>query len=102
MIVAAYFLLIRPQQQRQKRQAEMLSQLQPGAEILTVGGIFATVVEIGEDRVRVAVADGAELEIVRGSIQAIVAPADETSELDDGDDADESEPPIADEDESEA
>ena len=52
MIVAAWFLLIRPQQQRQKKQAEMLSRLEPGAEIITIGGIFGTIVELGEERVR--------------------------------------------------
>jgi len=104
MIVAAWFLLIRPQQQRQKKQALMISQLAPGAEILTIGGIFGTVVELGEDRVRIAVADGSELEIIRGSIQTIVTRAeelepDEADEVDvvevetNGTDA--SEPPIA-------
>jgi preprotein translocase subunit YajC len=87
MIVAAWFLLIRPQQQRQKKQALMISQLTPGAEILTIGGIFGTVVELGEDRVRIAVADGSELEIVRGSIQSIVTPVEEP-ELDEEDETD--------------
>ena len=70
-----------------------------------IGGIFGTIVELGEDRVRIAVADGSELEIVRGSIQTIVTPAAD-AELDDADrrdeDADESEPPVADEDEGDA
>jgi len=102
MIVAAWFLLIRPQQQRQKKQAEMLSRLTPGTEVLTVGGIFGTIIEIGEDRVRLAMADGSELEVVRGAVQTIVTPAEETPQLDEGDGSDESEPPVADEDEGEA
>jgi preprotein translocase subunit YajC len=105
MIVAAWFLLIRPQQQRQKKQAEMLSRLAPGAEVLTVGGIFGTIVEMGDDRLRIAVADGSELEIVRGSVQTIVTPADVAPELEEADadedadqDADEAaETPVADE-----
>jgi len=101
MIGAAWFLLIRPQQQRQKKQAEMLSRLTPGTEVLTVGGIFGTIVEIGEDRVRLAVADGSELEMVRGSIQTIVTAA-EPPALDEGDGSDEAESPVADEDEGEA
>jgi preprotein translocase subunit YajC len=102
MIVAAWFLLIRPQQQRQKKQAEMLSRLTPGTEVLTIGGIFGTIVEIGEDRVRLAVADGSELEMVRGSIQTIVPPKDDLPELDEADGSDDSEPPVTDEDEGEA
>jgi len=99
MIVAAWFLLVRPQQQRAKQQAEMLSQLQPGSEIVTIGGIFGTVVEVGDERVRIAVVDGSELEIARQAVRTVTAPADETPELDEVDGSRDSDPPIADEDE---
>lgn len=102
LIAAFWFLIIRPQQQRQKRQAEMLSRLETGAEIVTIGGIFGTIVELGEERIRIAVADGSELEIARQSVRTVVAPADETPELDAGGASDDSEPPIADEDEGDA
>ena len=53
MMAAFWFLLIRPQQQRQKKQAAMLAGLKPGSEIVTIGGIYGTIVEVG-DRVRLS------------------------------------------------
>lgn len=67
-----YFLVIRPQQKRAKQQAAMLSAIEPGVEIVTIGGIFGTVVEVGEERLRIRVADGAELEIARRAVGSIV------------------------------
>ena len=38
-----YFLLIRPQQAQQKRRKEMLSKLQKGDRVVTIGGIFGMI-----------------------------------------------------------
>ncbi len=46
MIVGFYFLLIRPQRNRQKAQQALLSTLEVGDEVMTTGGIFGTIVEI--------------------------------------------------------
>jgi preprotein translocase subunit YajC len=85
VIVAFYFLLIRPQQQQAKKQAEMLDTLRPGVEIMTVGGIFATVVSVADDRVRVAVADGSEFEIAKRGINAVVESDDDYETDEDAD-----------------
>jgi preprotein translocase subunit YajC len=98
MGAAFYFLLIRPQQQQAKRQAETIASLTPGAHILTIGGIYATVVSVGEDRVRIAVADGSELEIIKRAVGSVLPEDDEDSEADL--DVDEDEPPMAELDES--
>jgi len=102
LLAAFWFLIIRPQQQRTKAAAEMLSHLEVGAEILTIGGIYGTIVEMGEDRLRIAVADGSELEIVRRAIQSVVTPAEPTPELEEESDSDESDPPVASETEGDA
>ena len=73
---AMWFLLIRPQQQRAKAQAEMITKLEPGTEIVTIGGIYGTIVEMGDERVRIRVADGAELEIARRAVSSIVPPSE--------------------------
>lgn len=78
---AFWFLVIRPQQARRKEQAAMIASMAPGMQILTVGGIFATVVSIAEDRLRVRVADGSELEIAKRAISQVVSPADESTDL---------------------
>jgi len=83
IVGAFYFLLIRPQQQQQKKQAAMVASLEAGAEIMTVGGIYALIVEVKPDRLRVRVADGSEFEIAKRAVASIVEPA---SDDDDGDD----------------
>lgn len=53
-----YFMLIRPQNKKDKQDKEMRSNLQVGDEIMTVGGIYGKVVRIREDRITIA--SGAE------------------------------------------
>ena len=89
LIVAFYFLLIRPQQQQRKAQAQMVASLTEGARILTVGGIYATIVEVEEDRLLVEVADGSQMEIAKRAVGSVL-PA-EPEEIDD-----DSEPEMAD------
>jgi len=81
LIVAFYFLLIRPQQQQRKAQAQMVASLNEGTRILTVGGIYATIVEVEEDRLLVEVADGSQMEIAKRAVGTVL-PA-ESAELDD-------------------
>ena len=76
VFAAMYFLLIRPQQQRAKAQAEMISKLEPGTEIVTIGGIYGTLVAVGEDRLRLRVADGSEIEIARRAVGSVVPPTE--------------------------
>lgn len=75
LIAMLYFLLIRPQQQRAKQQQSMIGSMKAGDEIVTIGGIYATVVSVG-DRIRVAVADGSELELAKMAIGRVI-PAEE-------------------------
>lgn len=72
MVAVFWFLMIRPQQQRAKTQRLMLDALKPGDAIITVGGMHGTVVDVGE-RVRIAVADGSELEVARFAIAQVVS-----------------------------
>jgi preprotein translocase subunit YajC len=85
LIAAFYFLLIRPQQQQTKRQREMVESLRPGTRIVTVGGIFATVVDVEDDRLRVAVADGSELEIAKRAVGSVLPGEDEGEDAGEGD-----------------
>lgn len=83
MVAIFYFLLIRPQQKRAKEQRDLLSTLVPGLQIITIGGIFGTIVEVG-DRVRIRVADGSELEISKVAVSRVLEP--NAAEVDNSDD----------------
>lgn len=83
-----YVLIIRPQQKRAKQQASMLNALEPGVEIVTIGGIYGTIVEAGEERLRIRVADGSEFEIARRAVGNIVPGAEDDAEDEETVDAD--------------
>jgi len=89
IVGAFYLLLIRPQQQQAKKQAEMVSKLTPDTEIMTVGGMYATIVEVEDDRVRVRVADGTELEFAKRAVSTIVKPRIEAATEDEEADSEE-------------
>lgn len=95
IVVAFYLLLIRPQQQQAKRQKDMVEALAPGTHILTIGGIYAVVVSVADDRIRVAVADGTELEIAKRAVASILTAEDAESEDSDEPDDDSDGPPLA-------
>src|SRR5258708_32218505 len=67
-----YFLLIMPQQRRQKKWQQMLSELKTGDKVVTSGGLRGTIVSIKEDAVQLRVPpDNLRLEITRGSIVSV-------------------------------
>lgn len=66
-----YFLIIRPQQQKQKDHANMISKLEKNDEVITVGGVHATVVAVGEKTATLRIADNVKIEIEKSSISQV-------------------------------
>jgi preprotein translocase subunit YajC len=72
MFVAMYFLLIAPNQRKQKQWQQMLSQLKPGDKVTTNGGIRGTIVSVKDDSLIVKCApDNVKLEMVKSAIAAV-------------------------------
>ncbi len=95
MFVLLWALLIRPQRQRQQKQQQLLSSVEPGDEILTVGGLYGIVQEIDdEDDLIVEIADGIHVRIARRAIGGVVKPEDESEELDEDEDEADGEEPV--------
>ena len=67
-----WLLLIRPQQRRQKELARMQASLKVGDEVMLTSGIFGTLLETGDDHVRVEIADGVTVKVVRGAVGQVV------------------------------
>ncbi len=67
-----YFLLIRPQNKRQKEHKEMVANVGVGDEVVTAGGVLGKITDIKEQLVRVQVADGIELKVQRHTISAVM------------------------------
>ena len=74
-----YFLLIRPQQTRQKKWQTMLSSLKAGDRITTTGGIRGTILSIKDDVIQIRVApDNVRLEVAKGAIASVSTPDEGT------------------------
>ncbi len=67
-----YFLLIRPQNKRQKEQKEMVANLSVGDEVVTGGGVLGKITEIKDQFAQVQIADGVEIKIQRHTISAVM------------------------------
>ena len=91
MFVVFYFLLIRPQQRRARAQKELMSGLDVGDEVVTIGGMFGTITDLDETSATVEVADGVEIRMLRSAIaRKVTEPAvDNTFDDEDGEDDDE-------------
>nr|WP_244562797.1 preprotein translocase subunit YajC [Paenibacillus uliginis] len=68
MFVIFYFLLIRPQQKKQKTRNAMLGALKKGDKVVTIGGLHGTIMEITDDVVVLKVNDVTKLTFDRSSI----------------------------------
>lgn len=69
---AFYFLLIRPQQKRQKAHTALVGALATGDEVLTSGGILGKVTAVSEHYATVKIADGVEIKIQKATVSQVV------------------------------
>ena len=73
--VLLYFVMIAPQQRKQKKWQQMLSQLKSGDRVTTNGGIRGVIVSVKDDAVLLRVApDNIKLEFVKSAIAAVTTP----------------------------
>lgn len=72
IIVVFYFLLIRPQQNRQKKWQDMLGSLKPGDRVTTTGGIRGVILAIKDDAIQLRVApDNLRIEVAKSAIASV-------------------------------
>jgi preprotein translocase subunit YajC len=72
LIPVLYFVMIRPQQKRQKQWQEMLGTVKAGDRITTSGGIRGIVISIKDDSIVIRVApDNIKLEVVKNAIASV-------------------------------
>jgi preprotein translocase subunit YajC len=84
LFAAMYFMMIRPQQKRRREAEQMQKALGPGDEIVTIGGLHATVVAIEDDIATVEIAPGVHVRFARPAISRVLkrdeTPADDVVE----------------------
>ncbi len=67
-----YFLLIRPQQKKQKEHKVLLDSIQRGDEILSSGGILGKVIRVDNDKLTVEIAKGVNVIIIRSTVADVI------------------------------
>jgi len=69
-----YFFLIMPQQRRQKKWQQMLSELKTGDKVVTSGGLRGTIVALKDDYIHLRVPpDNLRIEVSRASVSSVAA-----------------------------
>jgi preprotein translocase subunit YajC len=72
MAALLWFVLIRPQRQRQAAHARLLAEVAQDDEVVTAGGLLGTVRRIADDHVVLEVAPGTEIRVAREAITGIL------------------------------
>jgi preprotein translocase subunit YajC len=80
IIAIFYFLIIRPQNKKQKETQKMLSALKKGDRIVTIGGIHGTIQSVREGSVIVRIDDTVKVEFSRSAISSVESAAREEKE----------------------
>lgn len=77
-----YFLMIAPQRKRQKQHEKMLSELQTGDTVVTIGGIFGTITNRTDKTFVIRVDDGVKIEILKSAVSSKIEPGKTVPEED--------------------
>jgi preprotein translocase subunit YajC len=81
MLVAMWFLLVRPQRRRQLDTQRLLDSLSVGQEVVTAGGLYGTITALEEDEARVEIADGVEVRVAKRAIAGVLSGDQEPEQL---------------------
>ena len=80
MLVLVWLLLVQPQRRRRRRQAELLTELAAGDEVMTAGGLFGTVREVGDSEVVLEIAPETRVRVAKSAVTARAEPELEEAE----------------------
>ena len=81
-LVVMWLLIVMPQRRRQAALVGMMESLAPGDYIVTAGGLYGTVTEIGEEDIGLEIAPDVEVRVAKRAIGAVIPP-DEIEDVDD-------------------
>jgi preprotein translocase subunit YajC len=73
IIAIMYFMMIRPQQRKEKERRKMIDELRAGAKIVFAGGLMGTIQEATEKTFKVEICPGTTVEIARACVQGLAA-----------------------------
>lgn len=68
MVAIFYFLLIRPQQRRARSQRQLVESLRVGDEVITIGGMFGTILEMDDEMITLDAGAGTRLRYLKQAV----------------------------------
>jgi preprotein translocase subunit YajC len=74
LFAAMWLLIVLPQRRRQAAHKNLIEALKPGDEVLTAGGLYGDVTEVGEDEVALEIAPGVEVRVAARAIATVIPP----------------------------
>lgn len=63
-----YFMLIRPQKRRVEEHRRLIEAVDVGDEVVTIGGIFGRVLNVGDDEIELEISSGTRVRFVKSAI----------------------------------
>lgn len=72
LILIMYFMMIRPQQKRQKEHQALVTSLSKGDEVVTSGGILGKITDIDDNFIQLKISSNGEMKIQRHAIHAVM------------------------------
>lgn len=84
MFAIFYFLLIRPQQKKQKQLKAMLSAIKKGDRVVSAGGLHGVVTGVADDVVTMEIAPKVRVKVSRGSIAGVLGGASAPAKKEEG------------------
>lgn len=68
MFLIFYFLIIRPQKKADQKREFFQNNIKRGDKVITAGGIYGTVMTVGDEKISLKVAENVDIEFSRGAI----------------------------------
>ena len=76
-----YFMILRPQQKRQKERQKLLEALKKGDKVITSGGLYGTIAGLDEKTVLIQVTDNVKMKFDRGSVATVLGDGTESKDV---------------------
>ncbi|MDQ2981470.1 MAG: preprotein translocase subunit YajC [Actinomycetota bacterium] len=74
LLLLLWLLLIQPQRRRKQRQTQLLTQLAPGQEVITTGGLYGTIHEVADDHVLLEIAPETRVRVAKSAVAGRIEP----------------------------
>lgn len=71
MFVVIYFLMIKPEQRKQKLRQKMISEMKKGDRVLTAGGIYGVIHSVKNDIVTLKIAENTNIEVLKSAVSSV-------------------------------